>query len=65
LNIDLPLILTIVVGVSGIIWLLDALFLARPRAARLSLLQKQFPKCNDPEPADAKLFIDSAVGEAS
>ena len=65
MNIDLPLILTIVVGVSGIIWLLDALFLARPRAARLSLLQKQFPKWNDPESADAKLFIDSALGEAS
>lgn len=65
MNIDLPLILTIIVGVSGIIWLLDSVFLSRPRAERLAVLQKQFPKWNDRESADAKLFIDAATRDAS
>ena len=65
MNIDLPLILTIIVGVSGIIWLLDSVFLSRPRADRLAALQKQFPKWNDRESADAKLFIDAATRDAS
>ena len=65
MNIDLPLILTIIVGVSGIIWLLDSVFLARPRAERLAALQKQFPNWRDRESADAKLFIDAATRDAS
>ena len=65
MNIDLPLILTIIVGVSGIIWLLDSVFLSRPRAERLAALQQQFPKWNDRESADAKLFIDAATRDAS
>lgn len=65
MNIDLPLILTIIVGVSGIIWLLDSVFLSRRRAERLAVLQKQFPKWNDRESADAKLFIDAATRDAS
>ena len=65
MNIDLPLILTIIVGVSGIIWLLDSVFLARPRAERLAALQKQFPNWRDRESADAKLLIDAATRDAS
>ena len=65
MNIDLPLILTIIVGVSGIIWLLDSVFLSRPRAERLASLQRQFPNWNDHESADAKLFIDAATRDAS
>lgn len=65
MNIDLPLILAIVVGVSGVIWLLDAMLLARPRAIRLAELQKQYPSWNDRESADAKLFIAAARQEAS
>jgi len=65
LNIDLPLILTIIVGVSGIIWLLDSVFLSRPRAERLAALQKQFPQWSDRESTDAKLFIDAATRDAS
>jgi len=65
LNIDLPLILTIIVGVSGIIWLLDSVFLSRPRAERVAALQKQFPKWSDRESTDAKLFIDAATRDAS
>jgi len=65
LNIDLPLILTIIVGVSGAIWLLDSVFLARPRAERLAALQNQFPHWEDPESAHAKLFMDAANRDAS
>ena len=65
MNIDLPLILTIIVGFSGIIWLLDSVFLSRPRAERLAALQKQFPKWSDRESTDAKLFIDAATRDAS
>jgi len=65
LNIDLPLILTIIVGVSGIIWLLDSLFLARPRADRLAALQTQFPRWDDRDSADAKRFIEAATRDAS
>ena len=65
MNIDLPLILTIIVGVSGIIWLLDSVFLSRPRAERLAALQKQFPQWSDRESTDAKLFIDAATRDAS
>lgn len=65
MNIDLPLILTITVGVSGIIWLLDSVFLARPRAERLAALQKQFPNWRERESADAKLFIDAATRDVS
>ena len=65
MNIDLPLILTIIVGVSGIIWLLDSVFLARPRADRLAALQTQFPRWDDRDSADAKRFIEAATRDAS
>jgi len=65
LNIDLPLILTIIVGVSGIIWLLDSVFLARPRADRLAALQTQFPRWDDRDSADARRFIEAATRDAS
>ncbi|MFV8816354.1 signal peptidase I [Haliea sp. E17] len=42
-NIDFPLILTILVAGSGLIWLLDALFLAPGRRQTVSALQQQFP----------------------
>lgn len=65
MNIDLPLILTIVVLSSGFIWLLDAMFLARPRAERVSALQQQYPQWSDQESADARLFVEAATREAS
>lgn len=42
MNINLPLILTLAVFITGIIWLFDALFLARPRRARVALIEQQF-----------------------
>ena len=65
MNIDLPLILTVIVGVSGAIWLIDSVLYASARAERLSVLQKQYPRRDEPESADAKLFMERASREAS
>ena len=65
MNIDLPLILTVIVGASGAIWLIDSLLFSPARSARLAELQKQYPRWNDYESADAKLFIESASREAA
>ena len=65
MNIDLPLILTIIVGLSGAIWLLDALFFARQRSERLSGLQRQHPNWSNQGSADEKLFTQAAMREAS
>ena len=65
MNIDLPLILTVIVGASGAIWLIDSLLFASARSARLTELQKQYPRWNETESADAKLFIESASREAA
>jgi signal peptidase I len=64
LNIDLPLILTVIVGASGAIWLIDSLLFASSRSERLVALQKQYPRWNEPESADAKLFIERASRDA-
>ena len=65
MNIDLPLILTIIVGLSGTIWLLDALFFASQRSERLSRLQRQHPNWSKHGSADEKLFTQAAIQEAS
>ena len=65
MNIDLPLILTIIVGLSGAIWLLDALFFASQRSERLSRLQRQHPNWSKHGSADEKLFTHAAIQEAS
>jgi signal peptidase I len=64
-NIDLPLILTVIVGLSGAIWLLDALFFASQRSERLSRLQRQHPNWSKHGSADEKLFTQAAIQEAS
>lgn len=43
MNIDFPLILVILVFGSGLIWALDAMFLARGRKAAIDDLQKEYP----------------------
>lgn len=45
-TIDFPLILVILVGGSGLIWLLDALFLAPGRRRVIAELQGQYPNWN-------------------
>lgn len=42
MNFNLPLILTLAVLVTGVIWLIDIAFLARPRKARLASVEQQF-----------------------
>lgn len=59
MNIDFPLILVILVFGSGLIWLLDALFAARPRRARILALQEEFPRWDQEGTADAKRFAES------
>ncbi len=44
MNVNLPLILTLAVLISGAIWLFDVLVLARPRKARLAVVDQQFQK---------------------
>lgn len=41
-SINLPLILTLAVLITGLVWLFDALVLARPRKAKLAAVEKQF-----------------------
>jgi len=41
-SINLPLILTLAVLVTGVIWLIDILFLARPRKIKLAAVDQQF-----------------------
>ena len=54
-----------IVGASGAIWLIDGLLFASARSARLAELQKQYPRWNEADSADAKLFIESASREAA
>ncbi|HWV16852.1 MAG TPA: signal peptidase I [Cellvibrio sp.] len=50
MNINLPLILTLAVFVTGLIWLLDALVLARPRKAKLAAVEQQFARVDVAQP---------------
>jgi signal peptidase I len=45
-SINLPLILTLAVLITGIIWLIDLLVLARPRRAKVAAVDKQFHTIN-------------------
>jgi len=42
MNLDLPLILTLAVLITGVIWLLDILVLARPRSLKVAAVEQQF-----------------------
>lgn len=41
-SINLPLILTLAVLITGLVWLFDALVLSRPRKAKVAAVEKQF-----------------------
>lgn len=41
-SINLPLILTLAVLITGLVWLFDALVLARPRKTKVAAVEKQF-----------------------
>jgi signal peptidase I len=59
MDIDFPLILVILVFGSGLIWLLDALFLAPGRRRSLLELQGQLPAWEQADSGDAKKYEDS------
>lgn len=46
MNINLPLILTLAVLISGVIWLIDVLFFASARKAKILAVEKQFQSAN-------------------
>ncbi|TGD74915.1 signal peptidase I [Mangrovimicrobium sediminis] len=56
MNIDFPLILTILVAGSGLIWLLDAMFLAPGRRRMVAELVQQYPNHADPGHPQAAQF---------
>ncbi|PLW68013.1 signal peptidase I [Pseudohalioglobus lutimaris] len=55
-TIDFPLILVILVGGSGLIWLLDALFLAPGRKKVIAELQEQYPNWDQEDNPQHKQF---------
>lgn len=65
-NINLPLILTIGVFLTGLVWLFDALVLAGPRKRKIAAAKGQFDEKNlgDTDSENYKLYH-RAVGEAS
>ncbi len=62
-SLNLPLILTLAVLITGLIWLVDLLFLAKPRKARVSAVAQQFPAIESAY-ENRKAAYDIAIGEA-
>lgn len=61
MNINLPLILTLAVLITGLVWLFDALVLAGPRKQKLAAVDKQFAHLKtrqQPATGDAKTKAD-------
>lgn len=52
MNINLPLILTLAVFVTGLVWLYDMLVLARPRKEKLAAVEQQFARVNSRNAAE-------------
>jgi signal peptidase I len=57
MDINLPLILMVAVVVSGIIWVLDILFWAKPRARAVSQVESQFVNLSEAERAQNKGYL--------
>ena len=64
MNIDFPLILVILVFGSGLIWALDAIFLAKARNATRGQLQQQYPDWAT-EGSDQGLAYRTSVAESA
>jgi signal peptidase I len=56
MDIDFPLILVILVFGSGLIWLLDALFLAPARRRAIAALRSEYPQWEEEGSADAARY---------
>lgn len=56
MNIDFPLILVILVFVSGLIWLIDAIFFAPERKRTIADLQRKYPQWETPSAHQAAQY---------
>ncbi len=56
MTVDFPLILLVLVGISGFLWLLDFLFLAPGRKRKVEALQSQFSEWEIAESSDARKY---------
>ncbi len=63
-SIDFPLILVILVGGSGLIWLLDAVFLAPGRRRTITALQQEYPAWEEEGSAQSQQFRARVASEA-
>jgi len=63
-GINLPLILTLAVAVTGLIWLYDALVLSRPRKRALAALDNQFTQAELQEPARRQAYEEAREAAA-
>lgn len=63
-SLDFPLILVILVGGSGLIWLLDALFLAPGRRRAVDALQQEYPGWDQEGSPQAEQFRARVASEA-
>jgi signal peptidase I len=64
LNLDLPLILAILVFASGLIWLLDAIFLAPGRRKVIQSLQEKYPGWQKEDSPEAQTFSNEVATKA-
>ena len=64
MDINFPLILVLLVFVSGLVWLFDALFLASRRAAAVAAVEQQFTEVELDENRSAETY-DAAIAQAS
>ena len=63
-GINLPLILTLAVAVTGLIWIYDALVLSRPRKRALTALDGQFAKAELQDPARQQAYKEAREAAA-
>lgn len=63
--IDFPLILVCLVFGSGLLWMLDAIFLAPGRKRLINKLQSQYPSWNTPGSSDATKYEGRVAATAS
>ena len=63
-TVDFPLILLCLVAGSGLLWLLDSLFLAAGRKRIAGALQEQYPRWNVEESPDARNYQSRVAEEA-
>ncbi len=64
MNIDFPLILVALVFGSGLLWLLDAIFLAPGRKRARAELQARYPRWAEEGSADAGRYLEGVAGSA-